>query len=348
MTYNLLVSGRGRTETIARIVEACRPDVLAVQEATDPAAIRGLARRWGMQIHVGHSATGFGVALLSPHPLEPEPIDPAPGRLAKSLARARIHLPDRGDLSVVATHLAAYPWHRLGAPAWRRAELAEVLRLSAGADLILADCNARAPGDPLRPIPRPRGMHGPYPSYPNLLNRAILVAAQIRGCRPLMRLLIEAEIPREMVGMLLKAGWVDVFRHLHPLRPAQRDPDLLVDNPAACHPRPVHAGRAETTGRDTACEPDQATPEVTRGGGEAWARALVAALRPLRPLHRLDCGRVGPRALGYTWPVPWPLARIDFVFASPQLARRAVACEPVNHPDVCRGSDHLPVTADFG
>lgn len=269
MTYNILLGGAGcRVEAIARVVEAVRPDILAIQEANDEAVLYQLAERWGMAVHYGHATSAFRPALLSPHRLTPEPVEPRPGHLAKTLVRARIDLPG-GPIVACATHLSARPWHWGRTPAFRRREAAEVLRLTEGADLLMADCNALSPGDRLRPSDPPRPLDVALPRYPMWINRTVLAALPYRPCRLAMRWLIEREMPREIVGRLLAGGWVDAYRRAEPSRP------------------------------------------------------------------------------GYTWPAPWPLARIDLVLARPPLAalvRRAVR---VQTPTAWQASDHLPVVVDF-
>lgn len=43
-----------------------------------------------------------------------------------------------------------------------------------------------------------------------------------------------------------------------------------------------------------------------------------------------------------------PSQRLDYIFASPELARTAIACAPFDHPYAQTSSDHLPLYADFG
>jgi len=66
----------------------------------------------------------------------------------------------------------------------------------------------------------------------------------------------------------------------------------------------------------------------------------------------LDCFRhMNPQAWGFTCPARAPAGRIDYIFASPELAGRLSACEVVIEGNGSRGeeaSDHLPVVADFG
>ena len=65
----------------------------------------------------------------------------------------------------------------------------------------------------------------------------------------------------------------------------------------------------------------------------------------------VDCfRRMNPRARGFTCPTAAPAGRIDFIFASPQLARRLSACCVVTVGEGLPGeqaSDHFPVLAEF-
>jgi exodeoxyribonuclease-3 len=56
--------------------------------------------------------------------------------------------------------------------------------------------------------------------------------------------------------------------------------------------------------------------------------------------RRLHPGEPGPT-------VPSTNLRLDYVFATADLAERAVACEVRRAPEIERASDHLPVVADF-
>lgn len=65
----------------------------------------------------------------------------------------------------------------------------------------------------------------------------------------------------------------------------------------------------------------------------------------------VDCFRtVHPHALGFTWPSPLPSGRVDFIFASTELAPTLTNCEVVVQGEGLfsnKASDHLPVFADF-
>jgi endonuclease/exonuclease/phosphatase family metal-dependent hydrolase len=61
--------------------------------------------------------------------------------------------------------------------------------------------------------------------------------------------------------------------------------------------------------------------------------------------------RAHPRTWGFTCPAASPAGRIDYIFASPDLAERLEECEVMIEGEGIPGSqasDHLPVTAAFG
>jgi len=72
----------------------------------------------------------------------------------------------------------------------------------------------------------------------------------------------------------------------------------------------------------------------------------------LRGAGYVDCFRAqNPGAKGFTCPAEVPAGRIDYIFASPELAATLSACSVVTGGDGINGadaSDHLPVVADFG
>ena len=61
LSYNIRYGGTGREASIAAVIRACAPDVVVLQEATDPGVVARVAQRiefphWGS--HAGYS-TGF-------------------------------------------------------------------------------------------------------------------------------------------------------------------------------------------------------------------------------------------------------------------------------------------------
>ncbi|HLH61276.1 MAG TPA: endonuclease/exonuclease/phosphatase family protein [Ktedonobacteraceae bacterium] len=58
-----------------------------------------------------------------------------------------------------------------------------------------------------------------------------------------------------------------------------------------------------------------------------------------------------PRASGFTCPAGAPAGRIDYIFASPEMARRLSGCKIITEGNGVQGeqaSDHYPVLAEFG
>lgn len=66
----------------------------------------------------------------------------------------------------------------------------------------------------------------------------------------------------------------------------------------------------------------------------------------------VDCFRsLYPNTEGYTWPAPIPAGRIDFIFASPELAQQLTAAGVILEGEgvaAYQASDHLPIFAEFG
>jgi endonuclease/exonuclease/phosphatase family metal-dependent hydrolase len=84
------------------------------------------------------------------------------------------------------------------------------------------------------------------------------------------------------------------------------------------------------------------------------ADSLYAPSGGIDLLHEkgyIDCFRaIHPSEQGFTWPAPLPSGRVDFIFASSELAGRLTACEVILEGEGIQGnqaSDHLPVVADF-
>jgi exodeoxyribonuclease III len=62
----------------------------------------------------------------------------------------------------------------------------------------------------------------------------------------------------------------------------------------------------------------------------------------------VDCYRtLHPITTGYTYKLPAPALRIDYIFASSSFAQHLYACDVVTEGDAERASDHLPIWAEF-
>jgi exodeoxyribonuclease-3 len=72
------------------------------------------------------------------------------------------------------------------------------------------------------------------------------------------------------------------------------------------------------------------------------------AIRLLLDAGYVDCYRtLHLQSPGYTYPSAAPWLRLDYVFASPEMAARLWACDLVMGADAEQASDHLPVWAEF-
>lgn len=76
-----------------------------------------------------------------------------------------------------------------------------------------------------------------------------------------------------------------------------------------------------------------------------------SSIRLLRNAGYIDCYRhLHPHVHGFTCPATLPAGRIDYIFASPDLAERLVTCDVVTEGEGIPGnhaSDHLAVAATF-
>lgn len=85
--------------------------------------------------------------------------------------------------------------------------------------------------------------------------------------------------------------------------------------------------------------------------GAASLYVARGTIRLLRTSGYVDSFRRLNRGVeGFTCPASVPAGRIDYIFASPELAPRLTSCRVITEADGVRGeqaSDHLPVLAEF-
>lgn len=61
-----------------------------------------------------------------------------------------------------------------------------------------------------------------------------------------------------------------------------------------------------------------------------------------------DCfSELHPNSSGYTYKLPTPTLRIDYIFASSNLMKRLHACDVVMGDDAEKASDHFPIWAEY-
>ena len=121
------------------------------------------------------------------------------------------------------------------------------------------------------------------------------------------------------------------------LRPLGDQPHVLVGDLNSLHPTD---------------HPDVSTYLVTEpeeGEGNMREDQLSRQVIPfLLRARYVDCYRaLHPTTPGYTYKLPTPALRIDYIFASPSLARRLHACNIVTGVEAEMASDHFPIWAEF-
>lgn len=242
MTYNILVGGEEREPFIRDIIRSQDPDIIAIQEANDPAIADTLARELGMHIVFADGASPFHLALLTRLPVITSAIHQAP-EMTKGVVEIETVWEGR-PLRVFNTHFKANPDQE----PQRVAEVDAFLKLTGpandGLTLLMGDFNSLNPVDTFTPNPE--------------MSDEDVAFAQGAYAQP-----------RLVIPRMLNAGYVDLFRQRRPGEP------------------------------------------------------------------------------GYTAKTPTPAVRIDYIFASPSLAARAVYCDRIESPLVILASDHMPVRADF-
>jgi exodeoxyribonuclease III len=204
LTYNIRRGGVGRAEPIARVIAACAPDVVLLQEATRPDIVDEIRARTGMA--EGRSLPGQSLGFLSR-----EPVEHVSWHRPRLSRHAFIEVvPARAPLRLFGVHLsavhAAWTEHR------RQIELRALLRSVAkhqdGLHVLAGDFNTLAPGERLE------------------------VGRLPARLRPLVWL-SGGRIKWRTIHLVIKAGYVDAFRALHPDDPGftlpAADPHVRLD-----------------------------------------------------------------------------------------------------------------------
>jgi endonuclease/exonuclease/phosphatase family metal-dependent hydrolase len=263
MTYNILIGGTGgRIHAAERVIRELAPDVVGIQEANDPAAVRAMAERLGMHAIVGYSAGGYHVALLSRWPIRAW-VNHGRPIFQKGLIEAVIDLPGEAQpWHVFVGHLTADFYRGYGAERRRAAEVRAILecmvpiRRMGRPHLLMGDFNALAPGEPFDAsgllarvieLDRERARtHDDLPGQPHLgyiipppLHPLLPLVRQIPRSRMLATIFNRAVnwyLPRLAVRHLLRAGYTDCLRATYA--------DDLHAIPPTC-PLPAPAGRID-------------------------------------------------------------------------------------------------------
>ena len=199
LTYNLEFGGRKQLEAIYEVLAHVNADVIGLTEADDQEVVKILAERLGLHHVWGQGSGERHIALLCRFPVLDWRVYNKPP-LTQAVLEARLQLPNGGrQLTIYNVHFLPFLLLPFEIRRWQAVGklleiIAETSTLSGTAPiphLIIGDINAIGPGDRVLQHKNPARMR-----------RLMLLQ---------LRLIFRLAIPR-----LLRAGYTDCFRHLHP------------------------------------------------------------------------------------------------------------------------------------
>jgi endonuclease/exonuclease/phosphatase family metal-dependent hydrolase len=323
-TYNILLGGERRRELVSSVLKRLDADVVALQEVREIDRIDELARELDMELLVGEPSDPDSVmhtAILTRLPVRTWRNRRHHGRMLRSHLHCEV---DTGGtelpvLGIHCLHLAARFGERNKGEARRIRELGAVLtdiaHEAALPHMLIGDFNALAPGDDILATGFFRRM--------NDLRRAGLLVAGSNGT------LTPLAPDHDGNAADVEDRW----------RRAGVDPRLIGGIPVL--PRVV--------------SPLTAGVPVSRAMDRLLGRLIERwTIERLLKEGYVDCYReVHPRARGLTC-ATWQLAaRVDYVFATRDLAGHVLDADVVGgrtwpDSDADAASDHFPVVAEFG
>ena len=204
LTYNILRGGVGRTQAIAKVINLCAPDLVLLQEATDPANIERLAEATGMAEWRAFRRQSLGFMSRRPVAFY-QWVRPRVSR------HAFVEVVPAGErVHVFGVHLSAVlaAWTEWRRVLELRALLRSVARHGERFHVLAGDFNTIAPGVALEVRRLPLRM------------------------RPLMWL-SGGSVRWRTIQTVLDAGYIDAFRTQHPTDPGltlpTSDPHIRLD-----------------------------------------------------------------------------------------------------------------------
>ncbi len=318
-TYNILAGGGDRWPAIEEVVGALNPDVIALQEIEDPEPMMQMAQHLGYQPFFGAAPRFRHQGLLSRIPVAAWRNHQHPEAWPRNSIEVELDLGPRARiprLRVHTVHLTAAFQRRGRSEPDRLRELGAIRHHAERAPrvphVIMGDFNSMAPGD---------GIHAT--DFLGLLSEwrrsGILDEVGALGSVPAsvraMRWWRDPEVSSSEVSEVARAGIPRLPWLVHPL-----------------------------------------IEMVPRGEGtDALVAALMprAAVRSMTAAGYVDCLRVtDPGSESFTCPTYLPAVRIDYIFATADLAKLLAGCRVGAQEDglvevAKRASDHFPVLADF-
>jgi endonuclease/exonuclease/phosphatase family metal-dependent hydrolase len=204
LSYNIRYGGTGRDSMLATIIAAAKPDIVVLQEATDPRVVARLAESSGFK--AWGSRPGFSTGFLSRLPVAHHAWHHPP---SSRHAFLEVTL-DGTDCRVFGLHLSAWfsKWSERRRAREIRALLEGIREHQHGFHVIAGDFNALAPGELLHAARMPRWIRA-------------------------MVWLSGRDIERDTIKVMLDGGYVDAWRVLHPEDPGYTfptwDPHVRLD-----------------------------------------------------------------------------------------------------------------------
>jgi endonuclease/exonuclease/phosphatase family metal-dependent hydrolase len=322
-TYNILLGGERRGELVSNVLRRLDADVIALQEVRELDRIHQLADDLGMQALIGEPSDPDSVmhtAILTRMKVRTWRNRRHHGRMLRSHLHCEIETGGARVpvLGVHCVHLAARFGERNKGEARRIREIGAVLTDIENdpklPHVLIGDFNALAPRDDILATAFFRRM--------NTLRRAGLLVSGANGTL----------IPLVTADGADPSGIEDRWRR------AGVDPRLLGGIPVL--PRVV--------------SPLTAGIPVSRAMDRFLGRLIERwTVERLLSEGYVDCYReVHPRARGLTC-ATWQLAaRVDYVFATPDVATGVLNADVVGgrtwpDPDASAASDHFPVVVEF-
>lgn len=198
MTYNILEGARDRLDVVAAVVREAAPDVLGVTEANgfdEPKRMAQAEEAFGMKGVLGPAGSGFHVAMFARPPWQIEASGPEFYPFFHAALWARLRLDKETSVTAVVAHLNPF------SPDLRLAEVRALCRHAVQGEraILMGDFNCMAPGDEVD-------------SSVLELPRFILARFVKEAGNPI-------EFDRREVALAEWAGFVDVYRKMHPKKP---------------------------------------------------------------------------------------------------------------------------------
>jgi exodeoxyribonuclease-3 len=204
LSYNIRYGGTGREAALAGVITAAGPDIVVLQEASDPRVVARLAELGGFA--AWGSRPGYSTGFLSRLPIDHHAWHHPRGSRHAFLEIA----PEGTKVRIFGLHLSAWfsKWSERRRAREIRALLDGIRQHQEGFHLIAGDFNALAPGELLEAARMPRWIRW-------------------------MVWLSGRDIERDTIQVMLDEGYVDAWRTLHPDEPGYTlpswDPHVRLD-----------------------------------------------------------------------------------------------------------------------